>query len=309
MRDRDRERALELDASLQRFVRERRSAPGIHDPRRRESLIEQLLESIRRVRYVSVIRARPLSERRTDPNDDLFDPLKAAIIRQSQGETDEAFWLTFLFVHFGQHPRGGWRYAREVYGRLGEGTRWDWAATSADPAGFRAWLHAHQSDLRRSGVPGGFGNHRKYQSLDAYSDSGTGAAVESYVKWVGPPRTHQEFMDQAVEQAEGDPHVAFDKLYRSMSAVKSFGRLARFDYLTMIGKLGLAPITPGSTYMQQASGPYRGARLLFGQVGTAKELDEWLVELDQYLHVGMQVLEDALCNWQKSPDRFVPFRG
>jgi hypothetical protein len=23
----------------------------------------------------------------------------------------------------------------------------------------------------------------------------------------------------------------------------------------------------------------------------------------------VQVLEDGLCNWQKSPDRFVPFRG
>jgi len=38
---------------------------------------------------------------------------------------------------------------------------------------------------------------------------------------------------------------------------------------------------------------------------------EGLVQLEAELQIpmGMQVLEDALCNWQKSPDLFVPFRG
>jgi hypothetical protein len=97
-----------------------------------------------------------------------------------------------------------------------------------------------------------------------------------------------------------------------MSAVKSFGRTARFDYLTMIGKLGLAPIEPGSAYLQGATGPVKGARLLFGDahaVLSLKELDIRLVQLGGELNVGMQVLEDALCNWQKSPQKFRPFRG
>ena len=85
--------------------------------------------------------------------------------------------------------------------------------------------------------------------------------------------------------------------------------MARFDYLTMVGKLGLAPIEPGSTYMQGSTGPFVGARLLFGGRRSAAELDAWLVELDARLHVGMQVLEDAICNWQKSPGTFGPFRG
>ena len=57
----------------------------------------------------------------------------------------------------------------------------------------------------------------------------------------------------------------FDYLYRSMDAVASFGRMAKFDYLTMVAKLGLAPIEPGSTYMPGATGPLSGARLLFGK--------------------------------------------
>lgn len=313
MRPRDRELAQQLEAGLLYFDQEKRPLPGIRDAAKREAFLEQLLESVHRVKFVSVLSTRSLSDRRADPNNELFDPLKAAIVHQRQGNLDEAYWLVFLFVHFGKHARAGWRYAREVYGRLGEPGRWDWASTSSDPSGFRAWLAAHQDMLKREGIARGFGNHRKYQSLDAYSPTGTGAAVESYVNWVNPPRTHQELMEQAYSEADGDPRRAFADLYETMDAVASFGRTARFDYLTMVGKLGLAPIEPGSTYMQSSTGPVKGARLLFGGRETASlnpaDLDKWLVQLDAELHVGMQVLEDALCNWQKSPGKFKPFRG
>jgi hypothetical protein len=309
VKPRDRELARSLLAGLRSFHLRQRRLPGIQDPARRRAFLEQLLESIHRVKYVSVIRTRDLSERRANPNDDMFDPLMAAILCERRGDVENAFWFVFLFVHFGRHRQAGWRYAREVYGRLGDIARWDWATTSADPPGFRAWLDAHQDELKREGVARGFGNHRKYQSLDARSAAGTGAAVESYVRWVNPPRTHQELMSQAVQRAGGDRYQAFDDLYQSMEAVRSFGRMARFDYLTMVGKLGLAPIEPGSTYMKGSTGPFMGARLLFGGRRSPAELDAWLVELDARLHVGMQVLEDAICNWQKSPGTFRPFRG
>lgn len=313
MRPRDRELAQQLEAGLLSFNQAKRPLLGIEDSAKREVFLEQLLESIHRVKYVSILNMRNLNERRTDPNDELFDPLKAAILHHRRGQIDEAFWLVFLFVHFGKHPRAGWRYVREIYGRLGGAGRWDWVSTSADPSGFREWLGDHQDDLKREGVPRGFGNHRKYESLDAYSRNGTGEVVESYVKWVGPPRTHQDLMEQAYQQAERNPRNAFDYLYQSMQAVKRFGRTARLDYLAMIGKLGFASIEPGSAYMQSATGPLKGARLLFGGdkkvLLSAAELDMWLVELDTELKVGMQVLEDALCNWQKSPDELKRFRG
>ncbi len=309
MRPRDQGLAAQLTSILLSFDREKRNLPGISNAARRAAFLEQLLESIHRVRFVGALRERNLSNLRADPNTDLFDPLKAAILQQRQGNIEEAFWMVFLFVHFGKHSRAGWRYAREVYGRLGNGGRWDWAGTSANPSSFRAWLDAHQDDLKREGVPRGFGNHRKYESLDARSPKGTGAAVESYVEWVSPPRTHQEMMEEARMRAEGNPRRAFDELYHSMREVARFGRTARFDYLTMVGKLGLAAIEPPSTYMGGATGPIRGARLLFGGRASATTLDSWLVDLDAKLHVGMQVLEDALCNWQKSPDQFKPFRG
>ena len=120
-------------------------------------------------------------------------------------------------------------------------------------------------------------------------------------------------IQDAHRQVGQHPQEAFDHLYRSMGSVMSFGRTAKFDYLSMVGKLGLAPIEPGSTYLTGATGPLSGARLLFGGSKTSalnrSELDTWLIQLGADLSVGMQVLEDALCNWQKSPAKFIPFRG
>jgi hypothetical protein len=272
------------------------------------------MESIHRVRYIARIRQRDISDLRADPGSDLFDPIKAAILRARQGQHDEACWLVFLSVHFGKNLRSGWRYARDVYGALGAGGRWDWARTSADPKAFRRWLAANQNTLKNDSTTRGFGNHRKYQSIDANSPTGTGAAILSYVNWVRPSRSHRELFQEAIRVIGDDRRRLFHELYRSMRSVVSFGRMAKFDYLTMLGKLDLAPIEPGSAYLTGATGPVAGAKLLFAGNEkangiTPKQLDMWLTELESELGVGMQVLEDSLCNWQKSPDRFVPFGG
>jgi hypothetical protein len=96
-----------------------------------------------------------------------------------------------------------------------------------------------------------------------------------------------------------------------MGAVVGFGRTARFDYLAMIGKAGLAPIEPDSTHLRTATGPVAGARRMFEtdvRLSIA-QLEALADDLGDYLQVGMQAMEDALCNWQKSPSVFKPFRG
>ena len=81
----------------------------------------------------------------------------------------------------------------------------------------------------------------------------------------------------------------------------------------LIGKLDVAPIEADSVHFVGATGPVSGARLLlFGATdapATPKQLEATIDGLDDYLQVGKQVLEDSLCNWQKSPTTFVYFRG
>ncbi|WP_337171921.1 hypothetical protein [Gemmatimonas aurantiaca] len=312
IRPKDIERATALFGGIETFERETgKTLRGIADPLRRNTLVFQLVESLHRISYPRVMMRRPLGPDFADPDTPHFNPLLAAIMQLRAGNRDEAFWLVFLFVHFGQHARGQWRYSREVYGRLGQGGQWNWVTISQDPPAFRAWLDANQAHLRRPGC--GFGNHRKRESLDAHSPRGTGAAVETYVKWVLKTGSHDALIQSALSCASYNGSQAFDVLYVSMNDVASFGRTARFDYLTMVGKLGLASISPGSPYLRGATGPLTGARLLLNDDISVRTswvaLEQMFVELDGYLGVGMQALEDAICNWQKAPTKFRGFRG
>jgi hypothetical protein len=299
-----------LTNKLTQFEAEYHQLPGISDPVRRDVFIKQIIDSVRRIEYVSLIESRQIDARRIDPhNAELFDPLRAALVYKSRGEIDEACWLVFLLTHFGKHHRAGWRFVREVYGKLGEQPYWSWQDVSADPQAFRDWLRASKPHLMR-GANRGFGNHRKYTSMDADKPNGTGAAVQTYVDWVLHFGDHTQLFANAVGQAGADRKRTFDWLYRSMSVVRSFARLGKFDYLTMLGKTGLAPIDPAFAYLAGSTGPNEGASRMYGTPGLSTlQKERRLADLAAHLNVNMQVIEDSLCNWSKSPDLYEYFSG
>lgn len=295
-----------LEAALLNFSETRRIMPGIADAKARRALAMQMVASLRRLDYTRILRSRRLHPDRANPESPLFDPEKAALIHADAGRIDEAIWLLFLATHFGKHGIYGWQRVRDVYSGMGNGI-WTWERVSENPSEFRTWLRDH-----RSRVGGAFGNHRKYESLNADSPNGTAAVIESYVRWIGADRSHAARIRELVRAGGNDPHRIFDAFYRDMNVAR-FGRLGKFDFLALLGRLELAPINPGSAYLIGATGPLAGARLLFGDdtsaVLPAETLEGWLKDLDAELDVGMQVLEDSLCNWQKSPLEFVHFRG
>jgi hypothetical protein len=284
--------------------------PGIARPERRATLVEQLVASARRTEYFEHLLNRPGTSRVADPSSAAFNPLSAAIIQDRAGNRDEAFWLVFLFVHFGKHRRSGWCLIADIYGRLDGGTLWSWDAVAADADAFRHWLDQNVEAIKSLRPRRSFGNHRKYESLNAWSDNGTGAVVASYVGWVGAAG-HDARIAQITSDAT-TPTQRFDALYDSVHAVRRFGRTGAFDYCSALGKLDLLAIEPSRACLAGASGPLSGARLLLSEPGRQlgpNALDEMLTPLRVELDVGFDVLEDALCNWQKSPDAFKPFRG
>jgi len=280
--------------------------PGVAIGARKSALAWQMVASLRRLDYTQALKKRPIDPARADPNSDLFDPERAAILHFKNRDIDEAFWVTFLSIHFGKHGRHGWRRLRDVYSGLGQRT-WTWRIYSADPNAFTAWLTTNNAR-----IGGGFGNHRKYVSLRTDTERGTDNVFGTYLDWVGPARSHPHLVARLVQAGGNDPHSIFDNFYSDMN-VTQFGRLGKFDFLALIGRLDLAPITPGSAYLNGATGPVAGARLLFGNDRKAalsvRELDAWLIDLDVDLKIGMQAIEDSLCNWQKSPDEFIHFTG
>lgn len=285
--------------------------PGIVDAEARATLVLQMVSSLRRIEFVRGFRARPqVSPARIDPQSPLFDPLKGAFYIEQRGERDEAVWLAFVGTHFGKHAVDAWRLAANVMGSFGQGPVWTADRYGRDRAGFVAMLTARQGDLRSPEISGRFSNHRQYQSKAAEVIS---QVFSSFYAW------HFEFggIDARVRSIHArkgqQPTVVFRELYRSMASVYGFGRLGKFDFLTMIGKLDLAPIEADSVHFSGATGPLSGGRLLvYGDrkaEATAKEVEAKVDALDGYLEVGKQVLEDSLCNWQKNPTVYEYFRG
>lgn len=284
---------------------ERRALSGAASEETRSVLAWQMVSSLRRLDYTRLRMGRSIDPARADPNDSMFDPELAAVLHARAGRMEEAMWLVFLATHFGNSGVTGWRLLKAVYSGLGKGA-WTWDRVNADPDAFASWLESNRHELT-----GRFSNHRKYESLKP-GPKGTAAVVRSYLTWVGKDGTHAALVSRLVREGGNDPHSIFDRFYRDM-IVHRFGRLAKFDYLTLLGRLHLAPIDPGLAYIREASGPRAGSRLLF--LGDEEdgshdaELDAWVVELGAQLGLGMQVMEDSICNWQKSPTRFVHFRG
>ncbi len=299
------QRALALEAQLLNFHQNSIPLQGVAPPENMLSFVWQLIDSLQRVSYVQTVRARPISASRVDPRNPSFDPIRAAAAL-SEGQAEEAFWLVFLSTHCGRNLRTEWQLAAELYG-ASEEIPWTWARVVNDPQSYADWIEEHYENFA-----GKFGNHRKYESLKP-GPKGTGAIVLSYVDWITGYGSHAAMVAQAQAQANGDARRAFSVLYEQMRTVLRFGRTGRFDYLTMLSKVGLANIEADSTYMNEATGPKRGARLLFdGQIDSntgARILEARVAALERHLGVGMQVMEDAMCNWQKSPNRYVRFRG
>jgi Alpha-glutamyl/putrescinyl thymine pyrophosphorylase clade 3 len=284
--------------------------PGIAQPECRAALVEQLVASARRTQYFEHLLKRPGGPSVSDPSSVAFNPVSAAILQERAGNRDEAFWLVFLFVHFGKNRRSGWRLIADVYGRLGGGTLWSWEAVTADVNALRNWLDENVGVIQSLEPRRGFGNHRKYESLDAWNDSGTGAVIASYVEWVGASG-HDPRIAQITSNAT-NPAQRFHALYQSVRDVRRFGRTGAFDYCSTLSKLGFVSIEPSAACLAGATGPLRGARLLLSQSDerlSPAALEAMLTPLRAELNVGFDDLEDALCNWQKRPDEFKPFRG
>lgn len=297
-----------LTAKLVQYEKTRGTLAGISSDTARSAFVEQLVDSVRRIEYVVSLTMRDISPARADAHSHLFDPLKAAVYLNEMGEFENACWLAFLAIHCGHHRLDGWRLVRAIYGGDGGGHDWDWIRVSGDVAAFRDWLESKRRVWQSSGAAGRFGGHRRYESLSGVSTNGTGAVVESYVSWVAATGTHRTLVDQALASSGGSQTGAFDLLYRKMAAVRRLGRLGRFDFLCMLSKLGLAKIAPGSPYLAGSSGPLKGARLMAGSKSVA-DLDVQMADLGAVLGVNGQVIEDALCNWQKNPSKYLAFRG
>ena len=282
-----------LGEGLARYESEVRTLPGIAADGRRSEFVAHLVDSGHGSDSLRALAASHTDGGCSDPSSEEFNPLCAAVSHHRRGDIEEACWLVFLATAFDISPVHGWDIVAAVYRRGNEPGLWDWDAASTDVVLLREWLQRNRWRFA-SRV---FGNHRKFETLKDHI--GIGRTIESYVAWVHGAGSHRAQMDKARRAA--DP---FGALVGSMKGIWRFGRLARFDYLCCREALRITEYAPRKAYLKGATGPLEGAQIMYGAAngtwaGDSRVLDDRLVELEGYLNVGFDVLEDALCGWQK----------
>lgn len=271
-------------------------------------LVAQLVDSIRRIEYLRLTSVRAVSANLYTPYSGSFQPFGGAAALQKIGRIDDAYWLVYLATHFGKHKTDGWNLTEDFYGKFGQGGVWDWASARQDPMAIAHWIEANYPDVVRSGRSRRFGNHRKFETLKP-GPKGTGHAASTYIQWIAAYGSHQALISDVQGRVGQNPKEVYAYLYRDLDQVAKLGRLGKFDFLCNLSNLLIAPILPDKAYIAESTGPKLGARLLFGDVLSVSQLDVACAELAEHLDVSPQVVEDALCNWQKSPAAYIYFRG
>lgn len=303
-------RRTQLDAAITAYEKANGKLAGLSTAARKETWLDQLISSLRRIEYMKLLTTAKIDPARDNPDNSLFDPIRAAARLGKLGRRDEAVWMAFFATHFGKHVVDGWKLAANVLGSFGAGPVWDVTTYGNGRAAFDQMLVQNQAALADANQSGRFSNHRQYQSKKPNIIS---AVFSTYYDWQFSAGGFAQLINSTHQRVGQNPTEVFDELYRSLNAVYGFGRLGKFDFLTMLSKLDLAPIEAGSAYIVGATGPLSGAKLLFynstSHPVSAGQLSPRVDALDDYLQTGKQVIEDSLCNWQKSPDKYVYFKG
>ncbi|MFY0641708.1 MAG: hypothetical protein JXR16_11725 [Bermanella sp.] len=285
---------------------------GLNNESRIDTLSKQIFDSIRRVDYIYTICKKTYTGNGIQPSSGVFDPYKLISNLVKDHNLEEAYWLCFLITYCGKSKKHGWSSLKSIY--IDKETIYDWEKVRSSPEMFLKWLDKIGPTIRT-----GFGNHRKYETFQQTEGKGPRAVFKSYFNLVKNNQgnlSQVDFFNECKNKYDSNPEPLFDALYKKeASKIVRFGRLSKFDYLTLLTKVGLIDLEPPEAYIGSSTGPKSGLTLLFLNNAKTSKPSKWhkdQMDKLKVLDIGplkMQVLEDALCNWQKSPTQYTFFRG
>jgi hypothetical protein len=127
-----------------------------------------------------------------------------------------------------------------------------------------------------------------------------------------------EYFVKNINQFSFEHRIDFHSIYKAAQKIPNFGRLAAFDFASSLVKCGLDVAEPESMYGENSTGPMNAIGLLLrltnrdsgqkAKLQLCSDLMDWFQRNSNIFMVG-QVLEDAVCNWQKNPSTYIWYKG
>lgn len=258
----------------------------------------QTRDSIRRIEIYSIYRKRAeLADKVRLPYSYSTNPL---ILAQRPSISNlSKLWFLYLATYFGKSLGSKWTLFKRAAFLNAEGIICVEEIIKDKDAYFK-YLRSFDFFAESQ-----YSNHRKYTKKDLLGEKG-------FIK------SANYFLDN-ISQFNFSRQTDFDRVYNLALKIPSFGRMAAFDYVCTLCKCGLNVAEPNSMYLKYSTGPQAGFKYLLGICGidlseiddivqTGTEIQEWFQE-NTTIFIVAQVLEDAICNWQKSPKHEIRYFG
>ena len=127
-----------------------------------------------------------------------------------------------------------------------------------------------------------------------------------------------EYFVKNINQYSFEDGIDFHSIYKAAQKIPNFGRLAAFDFASSLVKCDFDVAEPESMYAENSTGPLNAIGLLLrltngdpsqkAKLQLCSDLMDWFQKNSNIFMVG-QVLEDAVCNWQKNPSTHIWYKG
>lgn len=257
----------------------------------------QTLDSIRRVDIYRIYR---LKAEKADETGLSYQHTSNPFVLSQRTSLDinSRVWYVYLATYFGKSNRSKWTLFNRASYRA-NGTLITLEEILENREDYFSYLETiNLFDGTR------FSNHRKYTKKELHGNKGLIQSINY-------------FLDH-IDEFSNDDNIEYDIIYKRALNIPNFGRMAAFDFTSSLCKCNLHVNEPTSMYHENSTGPLSALKDLLrlagkvnskaNQIELGNNLLTWFRGNSEIFMVA-QVLEDAICNWQKSHRTYQRYFG
>ena len=261
------------------------------------TLARQTNDSIRRIEIYRSYRERAIHavNKGLDFN---HTSIPFVLAQRSDLSQNNRLWILYLAIYFGKSNQSGWElFNRATFDRKKSIMLFQDIQKDLD----KYFRYLASFDFFEGCS---YSNHRKFTAKRLTGEKGVFESMEYFA--------------ENINQYSFEHRNDFHSIYKTAQKIPNFGRLAAFDFASSLVKCGFDIAEPESMYGENSTGPLNAISLLLrltngdssqkAKLQLCSDLMEWFQKNSNIFMVG-QVLEDAVCNWQKNSSTYIGYKG
>lgn len=257
----------------------------------------QTFDSIRRIKIYEIYKIKA-QQAVKDKRPFIYTSNPFVLAQRTDLDLRNRAWIIYLATYFGKSNKSKWElFNRAIFKKDHSIIKFD--QIQADLDNYFKYLSSFDFFQDCS-----YSNHRKYTAKKLHGDKGLFKSMEYFVNNVALYSSQDE--------------MEFHEMYILSKRIPNFGRLGGFDFTSSLVKTGFNVKEPKSMYADHSTGPLLALKLMLKLTGnntsvlSQKQLSynlmDWFLKNSEIFMSG-QVLEDAICNWQKNTSKYIRYTG